>query len=93
VGEQEGLFKPVRVNVGMSKSVTHNSTDYLFRLTQDVATRKGVDPVALQPINDFIDPDALDALIQSADERLTIQFSYVGYTVTVSGDGSVRVTE
>lgn len=59
-----------------------------------IATYEGVDPSELTPIFDVIDPDALDSFIEAADRRDTpaeIQFSYHGYTVTVSSDGCVNV--
>lgn len=61
-----------------------------------IAKYEDTDPAELSPLFDVIDPDALDAFIDGAGERNTsaqIQFSYHGYTVTVTGDGSVHVDE
>ena len=59
-----------------------------------IAKYEDTDPAELAPLFDVIDPDALDAFVDGARQRDTsaqIQFSYHGYTVTVSGDGSVHV--
>lgn len=61
-----------------------------------IAKYEGIDPAELSPLYDVIDPDALDSFINGADRRDTaaeIQFSYHGYTVTVSTDGGVQVDD
>lgn len=63
-----------------------------------VADAKGVSPMALPPLNDVIDPDALDTIVNSFDgeepsDRGRVTFTYSGYTVVVDGDGEVSVTE
>ncbi|SEQ40490.1 HalOD1 output domain-containing protein [Natrinema salaciae] len=68
-------------------------------IVESVAAHEGVDPVDLEvPLYDVIDPDALDTLLQGASkdeptEPLEIEFTYVGYDVTVTRDGAVHVTE
>lgn len=67
-------------------------------VVEAVAAREGVDPVELSPpLNDAIDPDALDSLFSSrADESAgieSLQFEFCGYTVTLSGDGDVTLEE
>ena len=59
-----------------------------------VARNEDTDPMKLEPpLNDVIDPDALDALC--ADESMNgfVVFSYCGYTVTVDAGGGVTVEE
>lgn len=64
-----------------------------------VARAAGVEPIDLEPLNESIDPDALNAIFhprpdgteRSSDCRL--RFTTNGYHVVVSGDGTVRVTE
>lgn len=62
-----------------------------------VADREGVDPTELTvPLYEAIDPDALDAIVQTgpeADPSLRVEFDYYGYAVVVTGDGSVRVAD
>lgn len=67
-------------------------------LAEAVAAAKGVDPVALDPIGDQVDLDALDALLTSAlgeaHTSVTVEFQGVrarverGGTVTVRQSGS-----
>lgn len=62
-----------------------------------VAATKGMDPMALDPLIDVIDPDALDTLYarnglgrgRSPDR---IAFNYCGCEVVITGDGSVTVS-
>ena len=66
-------------------------------VVETIAEREGVPAEELQPpLHDAVDADALDALVRSASrdrERLTIEFSYCGYTVRVTGDGEVSVLD
>lgn len=63
-----------------------------------VADAKDISAVDVSPpLYDVIDPDALEALVASmtrgSGERAgTVEFSYSGYEVTVTGDGFVSVT-
>lgn len=77
----------------MSEILKSRSTSCLLRVAHEVASRERVEATELQPLHDYVDPDALSTIIESADEDLTIEFSYIGYSVTVIGDGSIRVTE
>jgi len=59
-----------------------------------IADVEGVDATELTPLYDVIDPDALDALVERSDSSgspLTVDFSYHGYDVTVTGSGVVDV--
>ena len=60
-----------------------------------VATHKGIDEVALPPLNDAIDPDALDALFEDKGTSggETIVFEYAGRLVNCSSEGSVDVSD
>lgn len=58
-----------------------------------VAEAIGVDPVEMdEPLNEFVDPDALDALVASMDEG-RVSFSVAGVDVEVAADGAVTVRE
>lgn len=60
-------------------------------VVRSVAAAERVDPPNVpDPLYDSIDPDALDALVASTED-VTIEFSYLGYAVTVDGDGTVTV--
>lgn len=63
-----------------------------------VADREGVDPMDLTaPLYDAVDPEALDAMVQDDakynESSLRIEFQYYGYTISVSADGSVQVSD
>lgn len=56
-----------------------------------VAEREGLDETDLsEPLYDAIDPDALNALVQSG--RGHVSFQYAGYLVTVDHDRNIRLT-
>lgn len=57
-----------------------------------VEAATGTDALDLPPLLDVIDPDALDALVRSADRSLRVEFEYCGRTVVVRGDGRISVT-
>lgn len=63
-----------------------------------VAERKGVAPEELSvPLFDAVDPEALDTIVRSTRagrnrSPVRITFSYYGYDVEVSSDGSVTVS-
>lgn len=57
-----------------------------------VAEREGVEPTELPPLYDAIGPDILEVIHEAdtnSDQRVT--FDYVGYTITVSADGTLQV--
>lgn len=62
-----------------------------------VAEREGVDPTELhQPLDDVIDPEALNAIFSDRmdggrRDGGRVVFEYVGYVVTVETDGSVSL--
>lgn len=62
-----------------------------------VASVTGEEPVELSPLYDAVEPDALDALFEHAGRTddpgsQTLTFAYVGYQISVSGDGTIEVT-
>ncbi|WP_458188208.1 HalOD1 output domain-containing protein [Haladaptatus sp. NG-WS-4] len=54
------------------------------------------DAGALEPLYDWINPDALDALFRTTGKRTpgtgTVTFAYCGYEVTVEKTATVSVT-
>lgn len=60
------------------------------RIVREVAEKKGVDAMDLQPpLYDAINPDAMDALFGGSDGELT--FEYCGYSVSIDSDREVSV--
>jgi hypothetical protein len=75
-----------------------NSDEYSWRddgrpslgLVNAVAAATDRAPRNLPQLGEFVDPDALDALLASDD--ITITFEYADTTVTAHGDGTVLVS-
>lgn len=63
-----------------------------------IAEHEGVDPLDFeQPLNEVIDPDALDSIVGGSQTGrgppgVAVRFSYNGYRVHVTSDGSVEVS-
>lgn len=58
-----------------------------------VAEVTGRSPLEMEPLGEVIDPDALDRLLDSPDDRLSsvaVSFDYCGQQVTVAPD-SIQV--
>ncbi|SDR34822.1 HalOD1 output domain-containing protein [Natronobacterium texcoconense] len=57
-----------------------------------VAHETGTDPLELEPLYDTIDPDVIDALVES-DGFTSLEFAYEGRTIRVEDvDGDLRVS-
>lgn len=54
----------------------------------DVTNRESL---ALSPLYDSIDPDALDSLFRLSDEEVSVSFTYAGFEITARSDGEVAV--
>ena len=65
----------------------------VYAVVSAVANEAGLDLVELPPLNEVIDPDALNALFTSRSETTVsrICFQYAGYEVAVEGSGAVDV--
>ena len=68
----------------------HVTLDILDRM----ANLTGRDADTLPPIYESIDPDVFGLVCDNPlyDGNVEIQFEYCDYLVSVSGDGSVRIT-
>lgn len=67
-------------------------------IAETLAAAADRDPLALEPLFDTVDPDALDALFRSLRasgdaEETTLSVPIAGWQVTVYGDGAVVVRE
>jgi hypothetical protein len=63
-------------------------------IVQQVATATDTEVTQLPSLYDRIDPDALEAIVESTGASatsLSIAFEYAGHHVTVTGDGTVHV--
>ena len=62
-------------------------------VVETVAAAEGWEPAEVpEPLYESIDPDALEALVESVDEG-RITFSYLGYDITVDADGHVSLAK
>lgn len=68
-------------------------------IVREIANREGVDPCDLEtPLYDVLDPEALDSLVAHAgsdreNANPNVEFSYLGYRVTIQSPGSVHVAD
>lgn len=60
-------------------------------VVETVAAARDVDAVELPPLNDHIDPDALDRLLTDGGGSVQISFAYADAEIYVRGDGAVEV--
>lgn len=81
-------------------AANHDSVNSSATLTaaivRSVADREGTDPMALPPLYDSVDVDALARVVASMDTESTagrVRFSYCGYIVTVDAAGQVTVDD
>lgn len=74
---------------GTAGNVFDSADRASHRLIELVADVEQVDPGDLPPIGRTIDFEALDTLIESANDALTVTFTVHGYDVIVTGNGSV----
>lgn len=68
------------------------------KVVQKVAEQEGTDPVDLPPLYEVIDPLALDRLVDSSESTnesslQSARFTYQGYTLTITGGGTIRLQE
>lgn len=59
-----------------------------------IAAADDTDPADLPPLNNVVDPDALDTLLTSPERRSidgSVTFTYCGYGITVRSNGTVSV--
>ncbi|NUC72561.1 hypothetical protein HTZ84_09605 [Haloterrigena sp. SYSU A558-1] len=57
-------------------------------IVEQVAEHENVDPVELPPLYDTVDVESLEALFENSHSDIRVQFSYIGYDVTVSDSDS-----
>jgi hypothetical protein len=95
----EGVSNRVMTELSI-KSTPESSTGQLssqgstpvVAVVTAVAEVADADPLELPPLRNAVDPDALNDLVGTECNRLTsISFEYIGYDVTITGDGNIRV--
>ena len=64
-----------------------------YRVIQQVAAATGTDPLDLDPLYETIDPEALDAVFDTATPpEASVTFTLADCEVTVYGSGEISVT-
>lgn len=62
----------------------------VVRIVTAVAAELDVDPVAMTPLYETLDTDALDRLLDT-DATLEVAFEHDGHAIEVTSDGTVTV--
>ncbi|SDE72082.1 HalOD1 output domain-containing protein [Halorientalis regularis] len=66
-----------------------------YALVRKVAAEKEVDPAALTPLHDVIDPDALESMFDDTGGSVLrnghVSFDYEGFTVEIDHERSVSL--
>lgn len=67
--------------------------DVSFLVVVAVAAVEGTDPERLPPLYDSVDPDALDAVLDTAGDGagMNVSFEYEGYEVRTRPSGRVEL--
>lgn len=60
------------------------------RIVTRIAEASGTEETDLPPLYDTIDPDQLDALVQSLEDG-RVSFTYAGYEVTVDSETEITI--
>ncbi|THE64700.1 hypothetical protein D8Y22_11320 [Salinadaptatus halalkaliphilus] len=61
-------------------------------VVETLAAANDTDPVDLEPpLYESIDLEALDALVESTSQSLTLEFTHAGHTVRVDESGAVTL--
>lgn len=64
------------------------------RVAERVAEREGIDPVELTPpLYEVLDVEQVARLVGTSNADVSVQFTYLGYQVTIEGPGELEVTE
>ena len=74
-----------------STASSDRSSDLLVEIIETLETC-GLEDDAYQ-LHDYVDPDALEQLIASADEEIVVQFTVEGIPLDVSPDGVDVIVE
>ncbi|WP_207891176.1 HalOD1 output domain-containing protein [Natrarchaeobius oligotrophus] len=81
----------------MNHAVTdlrEGADDVSLAVVDAVARQRDVDPVSLPPLYEWIEPDALDALLaedQRTDRNVRLEFEYAGHVVLVERTDELTV--
>lgn len=60
-------------------------------IVEAVADVTGTEPMALPPLQQSIDVDAMNALLRTADDELVLSIAYADRVVVIDGGGTISV--
>lgn len=60
-------------------------------IVADVLAATDLDRETVEPLSDYVDFDALYALLSGESDAASLTFEVEGHTVTITGDGAVAV--
>lgn len=93
---QEGMQEPVQSELQSDESTAMGVVRAVAATAGRAPVRTGDGADALEPLADFIDPEALDRLFESrhetSEDAAVVKFHYCDHLVTVTGGTSVTVT-
>lgn len=61
-------------------------------IVSSVSRLLDVDPLDLDPLQDTVDIDALNAVLDTADDDTSVSFQFEGYGIAVSTEGTIDLT-
>ena len=67
-------------------SIAPDETERGLEIITAVAEASGVDPMALPPLYDVVDPDTIDAVMERSDESFELSFDFADVHVAVTTD-------
>lgn len=74
----------------MTEALAETGSEIHERIVVGVATLENADPMALPPLFDAVDPDALEAIFADPENETvrigTVEFPYAGHTISIEFD-------
>jgi hypothetical protein len=70
-----------------------SDVEYGVGVVEAVADVTGTGPMALPPLQQSIDVDAMNALLATADDGLVLSITYADHVVVIDGGGTISVGE
>lgn len=75
----------------MSRQFDWSETPPSVAAVRLLSVAMNCDPVAIEPLAESVDPDMLDRLLPSMAEGSELQFTHLGLSVSLYGDGTAAV--
>lgn len=79
--------------VEVKQSTTGSDVDVSTAVVESVSTATDTPALELPPLQDAVDPDALDGLFAEQPTTASVRFRYAGRAVTVHPDRTITVSQ